>query len=56
MQKKTEAKALNFSLNADGSFNLKSKTQNSVYVYNPTLNKYEIKANQKASTPTKKKK
>jgi hypothetical protein len=53
---KNRSEGFEFSLNADGSFNLKSKTQNSVYVYNPTLNNYEIKGNQKASTPTKKKK
>ena len=44
------------SLNADGSFVLKTKSQNSVYAYNSTSNRYELKGNPKAATPTKKKK
>lgn len=53
---KMRSEGFEFSLNADGSFNLKTKSQNSVYAYNSTSNKYELKGNPKAATPTKKKK
>jgi len=53
---KKRSEGFEFMLNADGSFVLKTKTQNSVYVYNASSNKYEIKGASKASSMPKKKK
>ncbi len=48
---KNRKEGFDFVLNADGSFNLSTKTQNSVYVYNTESNKYVLK-----SAPTSKSK
>lgn len=52
---KNRNEGFEFMLNADGSFNLKTKTQNSTYVYNVATSKYEMKGAPK-TTGTKKKK
>ncbi|EAZ94866.1 hypothetical protein FBBAL38_10517 [Flavobacteria bacterium BAL38] len=51
---KNRSEGFEFSLNADGSFGLKTKTQNSTYVFNTASNKYEIKGNPKSSGTKKK--
>jgi len=51
---KNRSEGFEFSLNADGSFGLKTKTQNSKYVFNTASNKYEIKGNPKSSGTKKK--
>jgi len=53
---KNRNEGFEFTLNADGSFNLKTKTQNSSYVYNTASSKYEIKSAPKSSPAPKKKK
>ncbi len=53
---KNRSEGFEFTLNTDGSFNLKTKTQNSVYVYNTSAGKYEIKGAPKTTTAPKKKK
>ncbi|WP_333809120.1 hypothetical protein [Flavobacterium sp.] len=53
---KNRNEGFEFTLNADGSFNLKTKTQNSTYVYNTATSKYEIKSAPKTAPATKKKK
>lgn len=52
---KNRSEGFEFMLNADGSFVLKTKTQNSTYVYNITSSKYEIKGSPKTSGAKKKK-
>ena len=52
---KNRNEGFEFMLNADGSFNLKTKTQNSTYVYNTATSKYEIKGTPKTSGTKKKK-
>lgn len=52
---KNRSEGFEFTLNPDGSFNLKTKTQNSSYVYNITSSKYEIKTSPKTSGTKKKK-
>lgn len=52
---KNRSEGFEFILNADGSFVLKTKTQNSTYVYNTASSKYEMKGSPK-STGAKKKK
>lgn len=52
---KNRNEGFEFMLNADGSFVLKTKTQNSTYVYNVATSKYEIKGASKASGTKKKK-
>ncbi|MDP5028668.1 MAG: hypothetical protein NWQ14_10630 [Flavobacterium sp.] len=51
---KNRSEGFEFSLNADGSFGLKTKTQNSTYVYNVAASKYEIKGAPKTSGTKKK--
>jgi hypothetical protein len=51
---KNRSEGFQFSLNPDGSFALKTKTQNSIYVYNVTTSKYEIKDAPKSSGTKKK--
>lgn len=51
---KNRNEGFEFVLNADGSFALKTKTQNSIYVYNVTTGKYEIKGAPKSSGTKKK--
>lgn len=51
---KNRSEGFEFSLNADGSFGLKTKTQNSTYVYNVATSKYEIKGAPKTSGTKKK--
>ena len=53
---KKRSEGFEFVLNADGSFVLKTKTQNSVYAYNTSSSKYEIKGASKTSSAPKKKK
>jgi len=53
---KKRSEGFEFVLNADGSFVLKTKTQNSVYAYNVSSSKYEIKGAPKTSSAPKKKK
>ena len=52
---KNRSEGFEFTLNPDGSFNLKTKTQNSTYVYNTASSKYEIKGAPKTSGTKKKK-
>ena len=52
---KNRSEGFEFTLNPDGSFVLKTKTQNSTYVYNTASSKYEMKGSPK-STGAKKKK
>ena len=52
---KNRTEGFEFSLNPDGSFILKTKTQNSLYNYNNTTSKYEIKGIPKTTTSKKKK-
>ena len=52
---KNRSEGFEFLLNADGSFALKTKTQNSTYVYNTASSKYEIKGAPKTSGTKKKK-
>lgn len=52
---KNRNEGFEFMLNADGSFNLKTKTQNSTYVYNVATSKYEMKGAPKTSGTKKKK-
>jgi len=52
---KNRSEGFEFTLNPDGSFNLKTKTQNSTYAYNTASSKYEIKGAPKASGTKKKK-
>ena len=53
---KNRSEGFEFTLNADGSFVMKTKTQNSTYVYNVASSKYEIKGAPKTSSAPKKKK
>ena len=52
---KNRSEGFEFILNADGSFVLKTKTQNSTYVYNAASSKYEMKGVPKTSGTKKKK-
>ena len=52
---KNRSEGFEFILNADGSFVLKTKTQNSTYVYNAASSKYEMKGAPKTSRTKKKK-
>ncbi len=52
---KNRSEGFEFTLNPDGSFVLKTKTQNSTYVYNTASSKYVMKGSPK-STGAKKKK
>ena len=52
---KNRSEGFEFTLNPDGSFVLKTKTQNSTYVYNAASSKYEMKGAPKASGTKKKK-
>ena len=52
---KNRSEGFEFILNADGSFVLKTKTQNSTYVYNTASSKYEMKGAPKTSGTKKKK-
>ena len=52
---KKRSEGFEFILNADGSFVLKTKTQNSTYVYNAASSKYEMKGVPKTSGTKKKK-
>lgn len=52
---KNRSEGFEFILNADGSFVLKTKTQNSTYVYNTASSKYEMKGASKTSGTKKKK-
>ena len=52
---KNRSEGFEFTLNADGSFVMKTKTQNSTYVYNVASSKYEIKGAPKTSGGKKKK-
>ena len=52
---KNRSEGFEFTLNPDGSFVLKTKTQNSTYVYNTASSKYEMKGATN-TTETKKKK
>ena len=52
---KNRNEGFEFTLNVDGSFSLKTKTQNSTYVYNTASSKYEIKGSPKTSGTKKKK-
>ena len=52
---KNRSEGFEFTLNADGSFVLKTKTQNSTYVYNTASSKYEMKGAPKTSGTKKKK-
>ena len=52
---KNRSEGFEFTLNADGSFVMKTKTQNSTYVYNVASSKYEIKGAPKTSGAKKKK-
>jgi hypothetical protein len=54
---KNRSEGFEFTLNPDGSFVMKTKTQNSTYVYNTASSKYEMKGAPKTSgSGTKKKK
>ena len=44
-----------FTLNPDGSFMLKTKSQTSTYGYNAAADRYEVKSTPKAAPPAKKK-
>jgi hypothetical protein len=52
---KNRSEGFEFTLNPDGSFVLKTKTQNSTYVYNAASSKYEMKGAPKTSGTKKKK-
>jgi hypothetical protein len=52
---KNRSEGFEFTLNADGSFSMKTKTQNSTYVYNTSSSKYEMKGAPKTSGTKKKK-
>ena len=52
---KNRSEGFEFTLNPDGSFVLKTKTQNSTYVYNTASSKYEMKGAPKTSGTKKKK-
>ncbi len=52
---KNRSEGFEFLLNTDGSFNLKTKTQNNTYIYSIASSKYEIKGTPKASGGKKKK-
>ncbi|MFN7045656.1 MAG: hypothetical protein ACK4M1_10715 [Flavobacterium sp.] len=52
---KNRSEGFEFTLNADGSFVLKTKTQNSTYIYNTASSKYEMKGAPKSTAPKKKK-
>ena len=52
---KNRSEGFEFTLNPDGSFVLKTKTQNSTYVYNIASSKYEMKGAPKTSGTKKKK-
>ena len=52
---KNRSEGFEFTLNPDGSFVMKTKTQNSTYVYNVASSKYEIKGAPKTSGGKKKK-
>ena len=52
---KNRSEGFEFTLNSDGSFNLKTKTQNSTYIYNTSSSMYEVKGATK-TLGTKKKK
>ena len=52
---KNRSEGFEFTLNTDGSFVMKTKTQNSTYVYNVASSKYEIKGAPKTSGGKKKK-
>ena len=52
---KNRSEGFEFTLNPDGSFVLKTKTQNSTYVYNTASSKYEMKGVPKTSGTKKKK-
>ena len=52
---KNRSEGFEFTLNPDGSFVLKTKTQNSTYVYNAASSKYEMKGVPKTSGTKKKK-
>lgn len=52
---KNRKEGFDFVLNADGSFNLSTKTQNSVYVYNTESNKYVLKSAPSSKSTSKKK-
>ena len=51
---KNRKEGFDFVLNADGSFNLSTKTQNSVYVYNTEANKYVLKSAPSSKSTSKK--
>ena len=51
---KNRKEGFDFVLNTDGSFNLSTKTQNSVYVYNPESNKYVLKSAPSSKSTSKK--
>lgn len=53
---KNRSEGFEFTLNPDGSFVMKTKTQNNTYVYNTTSGKYEIKGASNGSSSPKKKK
>lgn len=52
---KNRSEGFEFTLNPDGSFVMKTKTQNSTYVYNTASSKYEMKGAPKTSGAKKKK-
>uniref|UniRef100_UPI004049E077 hypothetical protein n=1 Tax=Flavobacterium sp. TaxID=239 RepID=UPI004049E077 len=52
---KNRKEGFDFVLNTDGSINLSTKTQNSVYVYNTESNKYVLKSTPVSKTTSKKK-
>ena len=52
---KNRSEGFEFTLNPDGSFVIKKKTQNSTYVYNAASSKYEMKGVPKTSGTKKKK-
>ena len=54
-EEKNRSEGFEFTLNPDGSFVLKTKTQNSTYVYNAASSKYEMKGVPKTSGTKKKK-
>ena len=51
---KNRKEGFDFVLNADGSFNLSTKTQNSVYVYNTESSKYVLKSAPTSKSTSKK--
>lgn len=52
---KNRKEGFDFVLNTDGSFNLSTKTQNSVYVYNIESSKYVLKSAPSSKSTSKKK-